>query len=107
MPVSSTTQHHSHVDFEIRVRHYLAEEKTSMRLIRTIFISVVSGLLAAVLGWFAGDLIGSLLETGSGLGTGLPTVWLMYVLALAFGLLGFVICLVWQLKSQTRRQPAR
>jgi hypothetical protein len=78
-----------------------------MRLIRAIFISVVSGLLAAVLGWVAGDLIGSLLETGSGLGTGLPTVWLMYVLALAFGLLGFAICLVWRLKSQTPRHPAR
>ena len=27
MPVSSTTQDQSHVDFEIRVSHYLAEEK--------------------------------------------------------------------------------
>src|SRR5882762_8904693 len=106
MPVSSTIQYQGHVDFDIRVRHYLAEEKT-MRLIRAIFISVVSGLLAAVLGWFAGDLIGSLLETDGGLGTGLPTVWLMYVLAVAFGLLGFTICLVWQHKSQTPRHPAR
>jgi hypothetical protein len=81
--------------------------KTSIRLIRAIFMSVVSGLLATVLGWFAGDLIGSLLETGSGLGTGLPTVWLMYALAVAFGLLGFAICLVWQLKSRPLRNLAR
>jgi ABC-type dipeptide/oligopeptide/nickel transport system permease component len=78
-----------------------------MRIARAILISVVSGLLAAVVGWFAGDLIGSLLETGSGLGTGLPTVWLMYVLALVFGLLGFAACLVWQLKSQISRHAAR
>ena len=78
-----------------------------MRLIRAMFISVVSGLVAAVFGWFAGDLLGSVLETGSGLGTGLPTVGLMYILATALGLIGFAICLVWQLKSQTPRHHAR
>ena len=78
-----------------------------MRIARAILTSVVSGLLATVVGWFAGDLIGSLLETGSGLGTGLPTVWLMYVLALASGLIGFAVCLVWLLKSEIRRHPTR
>jgi ABC-type dipeptide/oligopeptide/nickel transport system permease component len=82
-------------------------EQTSMKIARAILISVLCGLLAAVVGWFAGDLIGSLLETGSGLGTGLPTVWLMYVLALAFDLLGFAVCLVWQLKSPIPGHPAR
>jgi hypothetical protein len=78
-----------------------------MRIVRAILISLVCGLLASVVGWFAGDLIGSLLETGSGLGAGLPTVWLMYVLALASGLIGFAVSLVWQLKSEIRRRRAR
>jgi hypothetical protein len=95
------------LDFDILVRHHLAEQKTGMRLIRVILISVITGLTAAIFGWFVGDLLGSVLETGSGLGTGLPTVWLMYVLATAFGLIGFAICLVWQLRSQTPTHPAR
>jgi hypothetical protein len=78
-----------------------------MKIARAILISVVIGLLAAVVGWFAGDLIGSLLETGSGLGTGLPTVELMYVLALASGLLGFAVCLARQLNSEIRKTPPR
>jgi H+/Cl- antiporter ClcA len=78
-----------------------------MRLVRAILISVVTGLLATVFGWFTGYWIGSLWETDSGLGSGLPTVWLMYRLALAFGLLGFAVCLVWQVKSGTPRHPDR
>ena len=85
----------------------LADERTNMRIGRAILISVVSGLSAAVVGWFAGDCKGSLLKTGSGLGTGLPTVWLMYLLALAFGLPGFAVCLIWQLKSPVPGNPAR
>lgn len=78
-----------------------------MRSVRAIFFSVLSALLAAVFGWCAGDLIGPRFETGTGLGTGLPIVWLMYVLSLALGFVGFVTCLVWQLKSQRQNDPMR
>ena len=78
-----------------------------MKLVRTIVISVAAGLVSAIVGWFAGYAIGLLIElrTDHSLGTGLPTVWLMYVLALGFGLLGFTVCLGWHLRSHLRQAP--
>jgi hypothetical protein len=75
-----------------------------MKLVRTILISLVAGLVSAIVGWFAGDAIGLLLElrTDHSLGTGLPTVWLMCVLAFGFGLVGFTVCLGWHLRSRLR-----
>ena len=71
-----------------------------MRLTINILISTVAGLLSAVLGWFSGYMVGVLLEPrDQGLGTGLPTVVLMYVVALVFGIMGFFVCLIWRFRK--------
>ena len=76
-----------------------------MRVVRTILISIVAGFLSAIAGWFAGYGIGMLMEaqTDHSLGTGLPTIFLMYVFALVFGVAGFAASALWQF---TRRAKA-
>jgi ABC-type antimicrobial peptide transport system permease subunit len=69
-----------------------------MKIIRNILISSGAGLLSVIVGWFTGYAVGVMTEDHSqGLGSGLPTVWLMDVFAFAFGLIGFVACLVWRI----------
>lgn len=78
-----------------------------MRLAFNILISILAGLLSAVLGWFCGYGIGVLLErigvlpepSDQSLGTGLPTVVVMYIATLVFGIVGFVVCLLWRYKK--------
>ena len=71
-----------------------------MRILRAILISIGAGLLSTVVGWFAGYWIGLMTEDlFQGLGSGLPTVFLMYVLAVVFGIIGFLACLVWRIRS--------
>jgi hypothetical protein len=40
------------------------------------------------------------------LGSGLPTVFLMYVFALAFCVIGFFVCLLWRLKKNKSNSDA-
>jgi hypothetical protein len=77
-----------------------------VRVVRTILISFAAGFVSAIVGWFAGYGIGILMEaqTDHSLGTGLPTIFLMYVFALVFGVLGFASSTVWHYK---RRTPKR
>jgi len=71
-----------------------------VKLIIDILISTLAGLLSAVLGWFSAYVAGVLLQgSDQSLGAGLPTVALMYVAALAFGIFGFFVCLVWRLRK--------
>ena len=71
-----------------------------MRILRAILISIGAGLLSTVVGWFAGYGIGVMTEDLSqGLGSGLPTVFLMHAFALGFGILGFLACLIWRIRS--------
>jgi hypothetical protein len=46
-------------------------------------------------------------KTDGSLGTGLPTVFLMYALALTFGVFGFAACMVWQFRWGGPRHHAR
>jgi TRAP-type C4-dicarboxylate transport system permease small subunit len=71
-----------------------------MRFILNILISIVAGISSAVVGWFAGYVVGGMMESNDhSLGTGLPTVWLMYVLALVFAVVGFLVCIVWRFRT--------
>lgn len=80
-----------------------------MRLVQPILKSLAAGLVLAVAGWFAGYWVGMLMEskTDGSLGTGLPTVFLMYALALTFGVFGFAACMVWQFRWGGPRHHAR
>jgi ABC-type antimicrobial peptide transport system permease subunit len=73
-----------------------------VRVVRTILISFAAGFLSAIVGWFAGYGIGILMEaqTDHSLGTGLPTIFLMYVLALVFGVAGFAASTLWHFKRR-------
>ena len=67
-----------------------------MRLILNILISSGAAVLSGILGWFSGYVAGVRMEPNDqSLGTGLPTVFLMYVFALVFGVIGFFACLLW------------
>ena len=80
-----------------------------MRLVLSILKSFAVGLASAVAGWFAGYWIGIVMEskTDHSLGTGLPTVFLMYVFALAFGGFGFAAAMVWQFRWGGPRHHTR
>jgi hypothetical protein len=75
-----------------------------MSLLRNILVSFLVAALLTVVGWFIGFGVGWLtdLRHNVGLGTGLPTAFLMYLFALIFGLGGFAICLIWLTKRQNR-----
>jgi hypothetical protein len=62
-----------------------------------ILLSLVAGVLSAAIGWLTAALVGSLLghlRGFEGLGPGLLMAGLLYLLALVFGVVGFVCCLV-------------
>jgi hypothetical protein len=98
---------------ELKVFRYYqkgrARPTLEMRLSFEILISTLAGLLSAVLGWFCGYGAGVLLELGDdgSLGTGLPTVVLMYGATLLFGIVGFAVCLMWLFKKAKRVPPVR
>jgi heme/copper-type cytochrome/quinol oxidase subunit 2 len=71
--------------------------------LRDVATSIGAGILSAILGWFAGYFVGEL-QTDQGLGAGLVSVWLMYVFAITFGIIGFVGCAIWRYR---RRKKAR
>jgi cation transporter-like permease len=73
---------------------WMEREPSDMKLVRSILVSTAVGLLSAIVGWFAGYLIGSVFDPPKGLGSGLPTFFLMCLLALVFGVIGFLVCLV-------------
>jgi Na+-driven multidrug efflux pump len=77
-----------------------------MSFLRNASFSIVAAALSVVVGWFTGYAVGWLIDHhySAGPGTGLATVWLMYAFALAFGAIGFVVCMVWLNKRQHRRQ---
>jgi hypothetical protein len=78
-----------------------------MRLIQNILISIVAGVLSGILGWFSGYAVGVRMEpSDQSLGSGLPTVFLMYVFALAFCVIGFFVCLLWRLKKNKSNSDA-
>lgn len=78
-----------------------------MKSIGNILISIGLALLSAILGWFSLYWVGVLLEPkDDGLGTGLPTVALMYIGALVFAIIGFIVCLIWRLRMKPSSDSA-
>ena len=69
--------------------------------LRDVATSLVAAILSAIFGWFAGYFVGQL-QTDQSLGTGLVSVWLMYVFAIAFGMVGFVVCAIWRYRRRKR-----
>ena len=74
-----------------------------MSVLRIILISFLAAALSAVVGWFAGYVLGGLTVRGDDLGAGLIVVSLMYIFAIIFGVIGFAVAVV----LLARRRPKR